>query len=163
MDKLTLERFDRMDARLERMTGVLEQIAAKEICIPPVPGLGALVEILTLQAATKENVWMFAHPKDGTKATLTTGTTDLNFDAGTITTPAGVVTKMSSSLQKLQKSFMESVALRANLAIVIQFDAHDKLPVDANEWFQQDNTEFARIRVTTTASTKCIVLASSAP
>lgn len=165
MDQKTLDRFTRMDKLLERMAITLEQIAGKEteICVPPVEGLGGLVDVLNRQAEAVENVWQFAHPNDGTKATLTTGVTDLNFDAGTITTPAGVVSAMSSSLRKRKAEWMQSVALRADTDITIQFDNHDKHIVDAWEWYQSNNQEFKRLRITTTASTECLVLASTAP
>lgn len=110
----------------------------------------------------KEDIWQAAYPNDGTKGTLATGVTTLDYDAGTVMSPSDVVTAMSSSLRKQGKSFMQAVALRTSAAVILQFDGHDKFPLDANEWFQADNMEFNKLRITAAASTTCIVLASTA-
>jgi len=164
MDKKTLDRFTRMDELLERMANTLEQIAAKEttISVPPVVGLGALVEVLNRQAAERENVWQLSYPKDGTRATLGIGTTDLDFEAGTITDYAGTVTAMSSSLRKQGKAWMQSCILKADHDLIIRFDQHDKIPVTAYEWYRVNQQEFKRVRITTTVSTEFLITVSTA-
>ena len=165
MDQQTLDRFTRMDELMERMAITLEQIAGKEteICVPPVEGLGGLVDVLNRQAAERENVWQLSYPKDGTRATLGVGTTDLDFEAGTITDYAGTVTQMSSSLRKQGKDWMQSCAMKANQDIIIRFDQHDKIPISAYEWYRVNHQEFKRVRITTTVSTEFLVTVSTAP
>ena len=109
----------------------------------------------------REDIWNVAYPNDGSYATLTTGTTDIDFDAGTVVSPAGVVTTLSSSLRKKGKDHLQSAAIKADVGIILQFDSEDKFPVDAGEWFQANHYEFRRLRITTTVATDCIVLAST--
>lgn len=165
MDQQTLDRFTRMDELMERMAITLEQIAGKEteICVPPVEGLGGLVDVLNRQAAERENVWQLSYPKDGTRATLGVGTTDLDFEAGTITDYAGTVTQMSSSLRKQGKDWMQSAALNPDQDVIIQFDQHDKIPVRSNSWYLANYQEFKRLRITTTVSTAFFATVSTAP
>ena len=109
----------------------------------------------------KEDVWHMSYPKDGTRATLTTGTTTLDFDAGTIMTPADAVSRMSSSLRKRGKAFMQSVMVDAERDVVIQFDNEDKIYLRAAHRYVASNKEFTKLRITTTESTSCTCLASS--
>jgi len=101
-----------------------------------------------------ENVLILSYPRDGTKATLAAGVTDLDFTAGTITATTGAVTDMSTSLRKQGKDFMESVSLKSDVNIIVQLDSHDKFAVDADERFQASNMEFSRVRITTSGTTE---------
>lgn len=110
----------------------------------------------------KEDVMQISYPNDGSHATLGIGVTDLDFDAGTIIASTGAVSKMSTSLRKQGKKWMESASLKANQDIIIQFDSHDKIAVDIDERYQATNQEFNRLRITCTVSTEFAAVFSSA-
>lgn len=124
--------------------------------------LSLLESMVAKDKEVVDDVMQISYPADGTHATLAAGVTELDYDAGTIKTPAGVVSRMSSSLRKTGKPYMQSVAMKADGNIVVQFDSHDKFPVDAAEWYQATNQEFNRIRITVTADTGFYVMSSSA-
>ena len=124
--------------------------------------LGKLEEMMQEERVDEHDICQLSYPRDGTKATLAAGTTDIDFEAGTIISTTGAVSRMSSSLRKKGKAFMQSVAMKGNKDFVAQFDEHDKFPVDASEWWQATNMEFSRLRITSVADTAFFVSASSA-
>ena len=111
----------------------------------------------------KEDVWQLSYPRDGTRASLGVGTTTIDFEAGTIVDYAGAVTRMSSSLRKHGKEFMQSVALTVDHDVVIQFDQHDKIPVRAHAWYHGNQQEFTQLKITATEATALFVTVSTAP
>ena len=124
--------------------------------------LSKLEEMAADERVDEHDICQLSYPRDGTKATLAAGTTDIDFDAGTIISTTGVVSRMSSSLRKRGKPFMQSIAMKGNKGFIAQLDEHDKFPVDANEWYQASNMEFSRLRITSVADTAFFVSASSA-
>ena len=111
----------------------------------------------------KDDIWQLSYPNDGTRASLGTGTTTIDFEAGTIVDSTGAVTRTSSSLRKHGKEFMQSVALTADHDVEIKFDQHDKIPVRAHAWYHGNQQEFTQLRIKTTEATDVFVTVSTAP
>ena len=123
-------------------------------------------DLLTLaeyNAKKDYEIEFFTYPYDGTRATLSAGTTTIDFAQGTIRSPSGAITKLSSDLGKKKKDFLRSVTVNANEDIVVQLDENNKIPVRANNWFTETYQQFTRVKITTTTSTDVFVLASTNP
>lgn len=110
-----------------------------------------------------EDPFILAYPFDGTYATFATGTTTINFKTGTVKSPAGVITSLSSSLDLAKKDFMRSVVVDADRAVVIQLDSRDKAPAKAGSFSVLEDTEFEKLYITTTEDTTVYVAASTNP
>jgi len=106
--------------------------------------------------------FVISYPNDGTRATLGTGTSIIDFRSGTIKSPSSVVTGLSNSLSNQGLEFMRSVVINADQAIVIQLDSEDKTPVRAGAWVVQQDVLFEKLSITTTMSTSVFVSASTA-
>lgn len=109
-----------------------------------------------------KDVLQLAYPNDGTRATLASGTTDLDFEAGTVMIADGTVSKMSSSLRKTGLKAMQSASIFVDQDSIIQFDAHDRMFLLANTWMHVNHYEFSRLRVTCTVNTTFQCMTSSA-
>lgn len=105
----------------------------------------------------------FSYPNDGTRATLSTGTTVLDYRQGTIKATDGSITRMSSSLSDQKKSFLRSLAINATAEIVIQLDENDAAPVKANTWTSMTFQQFQKLTITTSADTDVFCYACTNP
>lgn len=112
--------------------------------------------------AEKEDVLQMAYPNTGAKATLAAGTTTLDFGAGTVETPAGVVSQMSTNLRKHNYRFLQSCSMTVSVDSIIQFDNEDKFPLDAHHEYEGTNQEFERVKITCTAATEFFMVVSTA-
>lgn len=110
-----------------------------------------------------EDPFILAYPFDGTYATFAEGTTTINFKTGTVKSPAGAITNLSSSLDLAKKDFMRSVVVDADRAVVIQLDSRDKAPAKAGSFSVLEDTEFEKLYITTTEDTTIYVAASTNP
>ena len=105
----------------------------------------------------------FSYPRDGTRASTTAGKTVLNYRHGTIKTPDGTVSKMSSSLQLQKKDHLRSVAINCDHDIVIQLDDKDMSPVRADTWHVMTFQQFQELTIATTQTTNIFVYACTNP
>lgn len=148
--------------RLQRPTPPAQPIDVTEIMDILREGNNLLRTILSEVTEKRgAGVLQLMYPDDGTKAALAVGTTEINYQAGTVIATDGSVTKMSSSLNRRGKPCMEVASILADVDVIVQFDSRDKFLIDANTWFEIDETGFTSIRITTSVLTNVLVLATS--
>ncbi len=160
------DRFTRTDELLE----LLIEKPAGEVTVEipalpdplPVDIVNPLPIPVTFDAAISEDPFILAYPFDGTRATIAAGTTTINFKTGTVKSPAGVITNLSSSLDLAKKDFMHSVIVDADSAVVLQLDSRDKIPAAAGSFSILEDAEFEKLYITATADTVLYVAASTA-
>ena len=160
-----IDKYTRVDDVLAQMIPLLERINAGEINVN-LPENGDMAEIVRLLEYDHEKnykIHFFTFPNDGTRTTLATGKTELDFAAGTIKDVNGTVSKMSSSLKILQKDNLRSVACSGDEDIVLQLNSSDKIYVRANSWFVGTYQEFTRAIITTTKNTEFSMLCCTNP
>lgn len=129
----------------------------------PVPVSFPLPVPVIFQQLAPPDPFILAYPFDGTYATFAEGTTTINFKTGTVKSPAGAITNLSSSLDLAKKDFMHSVVVDADRAVVIQLDSRDKAPAKAGSFSVLEDTEFEKLYITTTEDTTIYVAASTNP
>ncbi len=129
----------------------------------PLPVMFEFPASLPVTFGPPEDPFILAYPNDGTYATLATGTTTINFKTGTVKSPAGAISNLSSSLDLAKKDFMRSVVVDADRAVVIQLDSRDKAPAKAGSFSVLEDTEFEKLYITTTEDTLVYVAASTNP
>lgn len=151
------------DELLAQIIPTLQQIRDKELILPSSQPLAELLEIQKYQHKKNYEIFYITHPNDGTRATLTAGTTVLDFRHGTVKTAAGVVTKMSTSLELQKKDTMRSFAVNADKDIVVQLGEDDKVPVRTGTWFVMAYQQFEKVWITCTESAEILVAASTSP
>ena len=123
----------------------------------------AMLGVLQDSRKRSFEIVFFNYPNDGTLGTITTGTTVLDFRAGTVKIPDGTVSRMSSNLVEKQKDFLRSASIYCNKVIAIQFDEDDKAPVLGDHWLTQNQQQFSKISLTATEDTKVLVSVSTNP
>lgn len=169
VDRSWLDRQTSIDNLIAKQTTVLERIETALInvgAISPKFEGDWLRQLFELQKAREEReieIVFFTYPPEGTTATLAVGTTILDFEAGTVTTPAGVVSDMKHSLQSEDKPFLRSFFVNTNKAVTIQLDAKDKIYVEEEKDVVGTYQQFKRMRITTTESTALFVLCCTNP
>ena len=140
------DRYTSIDDLLARL---IEQVAQLTEAIAP---------------GTTEEVHFFTYPKNGSKAALTAGKTVIDFEAGTVMSPAGEVSDLGTSLRMKQSDFCRSLYVTADQDIVIQIDNKDKIPVSGGLSFKATFLNFQRVKIITTAvTTNTFVLACTHP
>jgi len=149
-------RSDSQDGRGEKMEGEItgyenpDMTRTNEILL----NLASIMEGRADEREDRmEDIWQLSYPRDGSRATITKGTSIIDFEAA----------QMSSSLRKHGKEFMQSVALTADHDVVIKFDQHDMIPVRAHAWYHGNQQEFTQLRITATEATDVFVTVSTAP
>lgn len=167
-----MDRFSRVDELLELL--IKKPVGEVTIDIPalpdPLPVSAALPlpvsldfpESMPVTIAPPADPFILAYPSDGTRATIASGTTTINFKTGSVKAPDGTITTLSSSLDLASKNFMRSVVVNTDAAIVIQLDSRDKIPARAGAWAQLQDTEFEKLYITATTDTEIFVSASTA-
>lgn len=129
----------------------------------PLPVTFEFPESLPVTFGPPPDPFILAYPFDGTYATFAAGTTTINFKTGTVKSPAGAITNLSSSLDLAKKDFMRSVVVDADRAVVIQLDSRDKAPAKAGSFSVLEDTEFEKLYITATEDTTIYVAASTNP
>ena len=109
------------------------------------------------------DIFFLTYPNNGTRATFSAGTTELDFAAGTIKTPDGTVDKMSTNLREQKKDFMRSFAINCDQEVVVQLDDDDKTPIRANTWGKMTYQQYTKAFVTATVSTTGYIHACTNP
>ena len=123
-----------------------------------------LVELLErIGGVTEEDTHFFSYPNDGTRATITAGTTKLDFMAGTVMTPAGVVTNLGNSLRARGREYCRSLSLQADRDIIIQIGTKSKIPVFAGTWFKVAHLRFTDVKIVAAEDTRIFVIACTNP
>ena len=123
-----------------------------------------LVELLErIGGVTEEDTHFFSYPNDGTRATITVGTTKLDFMAGTVMTPAGVVADLGNSLRARGREYCRSLSLQADRDIIIQIGTKSKIPVFAGTWFKVAHLRFTDINIIAAEDTRMFVIACTNP
>ena len=168
-DQKWLDRQTNIDNLIAKQTTVLERIETALInvgAITPEVEESYLKQIYDLQKTRdvrETEIVTFTYPPEGTQATLTTGTTILDFEAGTVTSPAGVVTNMKHSLQSEGKKLLRSFYINKNKAVIIQLDTKDKIYAEVEKDVIGTYQQFKRMRITTTEPTTLFVRCSTNP
>ena len=105
----------------------------------------------------------FSYPFDGsaTTATLTKGTTTLNYEAGTIKAAGGAVTNMRHSLHSEGGGWIRSISLKADKVVFIQLNSGDKIPIQAGVNFNENNQKFKNLKIICSEDTKVFVICST--
>lgn len=106
--------------------------------------------------------FILSYPFDGTRASIEAGTTIFNFNSGTVKSPAGVISHMSTSLSKKGLEFMRSLVVNTDMAVVVQVGNGDKVPIRAGAWLLEEEVVFDKVFITATATTNIFVSASTA-
>lgn len=168
-DRSWLDRQTGIDNLIAKQTTVLERIETALInvgAISPRFEGDWLRQLFELQKAREEReteIVFFTYPPEGVTATLAIGTTIIDFEAGTVTTPSDVVSDMKHSLQSEGKSFLRSFYVNTNKAVAIQLDAKDKIYAEEEKDVIGTYQQFKRMRITTTESTALFVLCCTNP
>ena len=84
--------------------------------------LFAILQALELRGEEEkvdDDVWLFSYPKDGSRASLGSGTHTIDFGQGTIEDESGTITKMSTSLDRMGKKWMESAIISVDEDVVV--------------------------------------------
>ena len=169
MDQKLFDKFTRMDEQLEAMIPLLKSMATKELVVnfpERQDGAISLRDIYDLLKETRDaslEIFFMTYPNDGTRATFAVGTTILNFEQGTVETPDGTISNMSSSLMKKNKDFMRSFAINCNRDVVVRLDNDDQTPIRANVWGKMTFQQYTKARITTVVSTTGYVHACTNP
>jgi len=156
-----LDKFSRLDDLMLESIPILREIRDKEIIIPQNEALTELAELLGYQHNVRYDVFTLNYPFDGTRLTITAGTTVYDFEHGTVSAPGTAVVKMSSSLEKKKRDFMRALTINADKDVIIQLDERDKIVVRAGSWPLFPYQRFRKVRVTATESTEILVSAST--
>jgi len=123
-----------------------------------------LLETIAPDIAAADEVHFFTYPKNGTKAALSAGTTELDYEQGTVIDVDGTTSDMNSSLRKLHKPACRSIALNTDQDIILQINNKDRIPITAGTWFKATFLRFQRVKLITTATTtNMFVLACTHP
>ena len=161
-----LDRFTRTDEMMAEMLPILRRIESGGINVQLQDDGASIQDILNLmeyQAEKNYEIQFFTYPNTGEVATLGTGDTLLDFQAGTIKDYAGVVTKMSNSLARLQIDFLRSIAINSNKNVIVQLDSKDKIRVKADNWFVGTYQQFTKVIITCTEETELFSLVCTNP
>ena len=111
-----------------------------------------------------DEVHFFTYPKNGTRAALAAGTTELDYEQGTVIDVDGGTSDMNSSLRRIHKPACRSIALNADQDLIIQINNKDRIPVTAGTWFKATYLRFQRVKILTTATTtNTFILACTHP
>lgn len=111
-----------------------------------------------------DEVHFFTYPKNGTRAALAAGTTELDYEQGTVIDVDGGTSDMNSSLRRIHKPACRSIALNADQDLIIQINNKDRIPVTAGTWFKATYLRFQRVKIITTATTtNTFILACTHP
>lgn len=129
----------------------------------PVGGISKMVEITQAREDRDLNIVFFTYPYTGATATFAAGTTELDFESGTIMSTAGTVTNMQHSLRSEGKDFLRSLYINTDKAISVQMDTGDKIFVDESKDFQGTYFQFKKVKITCTEDTQIFVLACTNP
>jgi len=127
----------------------------------PLPVIFDFPEAIPVTFDAPGDPFILAYPNDGTRATIAAGTTTINFKTGTVKSPAGVITTLSSSLDLAKKDFMRSVIVDADAAVVLQLDSRDKIPAASGSFSLLQDTQFEKLYITASADTEIFVAAST--
>lgn len=107
------------------------------------------------------DVYDFSYPADGTRVELAAGDTTIDYRAGTVRSPAGAITKLSSSLEFQSKDFLRSLLIDTDQDIVLQLDSNDMVPIRADPGFIMTYQQFQRVTITCTETTNLFIRAAS--
>jgi len=123
-----------------------------------------LVSILErIGGVTEEDTHFFSYPNDGTRATITKGTTALDFMGGTVMTPTGVVDGLGNSLRARGREYCRSLSLQADRDIIIQIGTKSKIPVFAGTWFKVAHLRFTDLKIIAAEDTRVFAIACTNP
>ena len=112
---------------------------------------------------TEEDTHFFSYPNDGTRATITKGTTTLDFMGGTVMSPAGGVSNLGNSLRARGREYCRSLSLQADRDIIIQIGTKSKIPVFAGTWFKVAHLRFTDLKIIAAESTRVFAIACTNP
>ena len=162
------DKFTRIDELLELLLEkpvgeVTVEVPPLEIADPLPVHIHSPVPLPVTFETITEDPFILAYPFDGTYATIIGGTTIINFKTGRVKAPDGAFSPLSSSLDLAKKDFMRSVVVDADRAIVIQLDSRDKAPAKSGSFSVLEDTEFEKLYITATESTRIYVAASTNP
>ena len=119
-----------------------------------------------LQKERKEkvaSVFYFTYPVDGTKKTITEGTTEINFFDGEVHLAAGSDEVLTDTLQRRGLDFVRSLFIETDKEIKVNLDDKSKYPVPADGLFALGHQTFQRASLTATEDTKITLWASTNP
>lgn len=125
-----------------------------------------LTELLQVQRERDDRelkIKFYTYPSTGVKATLAIGTTSLNFESGTITSPTDVVTHMKHNLQSDGKDFLRSFYVNTDKSVVVQLDGSDKIYIEEEKDAVGTYQQFKELKITTTESTTVFLLCCTNP
>ena len=126
-------------------------------------GIRRLTEIAESKEKRDLDIVFFTYPATGETVTLATGTTILDFEAGTITNTADVTTNMQHSLRSERKDFLRSLYVNSDKAIKVMVDSSDVIFVDEAKDLQATYLQFKKVTITTTENTEAFVLCCTNP
>lgn len=112
---------------------------------------------------TEEDTHFFSYPNDGSRATITKGTTTLDFMSGTVMTPAGLVSNLGNSLRARGREYCRSLSLQADRDIIIQIGTKSKIPVFAGTWFKVAHLRFTDLKIIAAEDTQVFAIACTNP
>ena len=135
----------------------------KDVCVPGDRTLKDIYDLMEYHHGKAYEIFFLSYPNDGTRATFGVGTTLLDFEAGTVKTAAGVVSKMSNSLKQQHKDFMRSFVINSDQDLIVQLDGNNKVPVRADVWAKMTYQRFTKVYVTATVAATGFVHASTTP
>ena len=111
-----------------------------------------------------ERPYLFEYPADGDYAAITAGWTEVDFIAGTVTTPAGAVTRISQKgLPAHSKGKLRSLIYDCTGESVLYLDSGDKFPVGANEGLVLNDIEFRKARIYVANTSDVFLAACTSP
>lgn len=182
-----LDRFTRMDEKLELMAKTLEQIkdllaGVRPPIVPPIvprvevprveiprvpielaPIVGKLDEILALMKSTYIEYLYFTYPNDGTRKTIPMGKTLIDFYEGIVKFPDGTSDRLNYSLKTYNRLYAHSFAIEISKDAIYSFDDKNKKPIYANDFHSETFQNFQRVYIETTEEASFTVWASTNP
>jgi len=108
-----------------------------------------------------ERPYLFQYPDDGTYDWITTGWTTVDFQAGTVTTPAGAVTRIQKALPAHSHGVCRSLMFDCDSEAIVQLDNNDKFPVYSGLVLK--DVEFRVVRIYVPQTANMFIAASTSP
>lgn len=158
-----IDKYTKIDDLLRQQNKLLGQMAGVNLEEGDVNVLKALLDIQKHREERELEIVFFTYPPEGEKATLGVGTTLIDFEAGTVTTPAGVVSSLKHSLQSEGKTFLRSFYVNTDKTVKIQVDAKDMIHAEEEKDVVGTYQQFKTMRIMCTEDTETFVLCCTNP
>ena len=154
-----IDKFTDMD---EILREILIAVRGQDIASKGM-GTSSLISLAKEKQHRELRIVFFTYPYDGTQVALSAGSTEIDFEAGTVKDTSGTVTNLQHSLRSEGKDFLRSLYINTDKSIKVQLDSGDIIFCDEEKDLQATYMEFTKVKITTTETTYLSLLACTNP